>query len=70
VLGVSGRAMLEALVAGERDPQVLAELARGRLRAKQPAASGGLPGVSGWMGVAVPWAQGSAFSHAVDFIPW
>ena len=36
VLGVSGRAMLTALVAGERDPQVLAELARGRLRAKLP----------------------------------
>jgi transposase len=33
---VSGRAMLEALVAGERDPQVLAELAKGRLRAKLP----------------------------------
>ena len=36
VLGVSGRAMLAALIAGERDPQVLAELARGRLRAKPP----------------------------------
>ncbi|MCC6494662.1 MAG: IS110 family transposase, partial [Propionibacteriaceae bacterium] len=36
VLGVSGRAMLTALVAGERDPQVLAELARGRLRTKLP----------------------------------
>jgi transposase len=36
VLGVSGRAMLAALVGGERDPQVLAELARGRLRAKLP----------------------------------
>jgi transposase len=36
VLGVSGRAMLGALVAGERDPLVLAELARGRLRAKLP----------------------------------
>src|SRR5215204_4740028 len=36
VLGVSGRAMLAALVAGERDPQVLAELAKGRLRAKLP----------------------------------
>jgi transposase len=36
VLGVSGRAMLSALVAGERDPQVLAELARGRLRTKLP----------------------------------
>ena len=37
VLGVSGRAMLRALLAGERDPQVLAELAKGRLRAKLPA---------------------------------
>jgi transposase len=36
-LGVSGRAMLEALVSGTHDPQVLAELARGRLRAKLPA---------------------------------
>jgi transposase len=36
VLGVSGRAMLAALVGGERDPQVLAELARGRLRTKLP----------------------------------
>jgi len=36
VLGVSGRAMLKALVAGERDPKVLAELARGRLRSKLP----------------------------------
>jgi transposase len=36
VLGVSGRAMLEALVDGERDPGVLAELARGRLRSKLP----------------------------------
>jgi transposase len=36
VLGASGRAMLSALVAGERDPEVLAELARGRLRAKLP----------------------------------
>ena len=34
VLGASGRAILAALVAGERDPQVLAELAKGRLRAK------------------------------------
>jgi len=36
VLGVSGRAMLRALVAGERDPDVLAELARGALRKKIP----------------------------------
>lgn len=37
VLGVSGRAMLAALVAGERDPAVLAEMARGPLRRKIPA---------------------------------
>lgn len=36
VLGVSGRAMLNALVAGERDPEVLAEMARGTLRKKIP----------------------------------
>jgi transposase len=35
ILGVSGRAMLRALVAGERDPDVLAGLARGRLRSKE-----------------------------------
>src|SRR5712691_4885152 len=37
LLGVSGRAMIEALIAGERDPNVLAELARGRLRVKRAA---------------------------------
>jgi transposase len=36
VLGVSGRAMIAALIDGERDPDVLAELARGRLRVKLP----------------------------------
>lgn len=36
MLGVSGRLMLRALVAGERDPEVLAELAKGRLRKKVP----------------------------------
>ncbi len=37
ILGVSGRAMLDALIEGTTDPRVLAELARGRLRAKLPA---------------------------------
>lgn len=36
VLGVSGRAMIEALIAGERDPERLAELAKGQLRNKIP----------------------------------
>jgi transposase len=35
IFGVSGRAMLAALVAGERDPKALAQLARTRLRAKR-----------------------------------
>jgi transposase len=35
VFGVSGRAMLAALVAGERDPKVLAGMARTSLRAKR-----------------------------------
>jgi transposase len=34
IFGASGRAMLAALVAGERDPKALAQLARARLRAK------------------------------------
>jgi transposase len=34
ILGVSGRAMLDALVNGEADPVVLAGLARGKLRGK------------------------------------
>lgn len=37
LLGVSAREMIEALIAGERDPQVLADLARGRLNAKRAA---------------------------------
>ncbi len=35
VMGASGRAMLRALLAGETDPQTLAELACGRLRKKR-----------------------------------
>jgi len=44
ILGVSGRAMLDALVAGTTDPEILAELARGRLRAKIPALREALEG--------------------------
>jgi transposase len=34
IFGVSGRAMMAALIAGERNPKVLAQLARARMRAK------------------------------------
>ena len=44
ILGVSGRAMLEALVGGTTAPEVLAELARGKLRAKVPALREALAG--------------------------
>ena len=44
LLGKSGRAMLDALVAGTTDPEVLAELARGQLRKKLPALREALEG--------------------------
>jgi transposase IS116/IS110/IS902 family protein len=44
VLGKSGRAMLEALVKGATDPEILAELARGRLRQKLPQLQEALDG--------------------------
>ena len=44
ILGVSGRAMLEALAQGTTDPTMLAELARGRLRGKLPALRAALVG--------------------------
>ncbi|MGS2619246.1 IS110 family transposase [Micromonospora sp. LZ34] len=34
--GMSGRKMLDAMIAGERDPRMLADLAHGRMRAKLP----------------------------------
>ena len=37
IMGASGRDMVEALIAGQRDPKVLAELARGRMRGKRAA---------------------------------
>jgi transposase len=44
ILGVSGRAMLEALVHGTTDAESLADLARGRLRKKLPALRQALAG--------------------------
>jgi transposase len=35
IVGVSGRAMLSALIAGQRDPLVLADLAKGKLKRKR-----------------------------------
>jgi len=44
ILGVSGRAMLDALIVGTTDPQLLADLAKGRLRKKLPALREALEG--------------------------
>jgi transposase len=47
VVGVSGRAMLEALAEGIEDPEVLAALAKGKLRNKLPALEQALRGLMG-----------------------
>lgn len=44
ISGVSGRAMLEALIDGQRDPAALAELAKRRMRSKIPALTEALTG--------------------------
>ena len=44
IIGASGRAMLEALIAGQRDPAALADLAKARMRQKIPALSEALGG--------------------------
>jgi transposase len=44
ITGVSGRAIIEALIAGQRDPKLLAELARGRMKAKRAALVDALTG--------------------------
>ncbi|WP_019065462.1 IS110 family transposase [Streptomyces prunicolor] len=44
ILGVSGRAMLEALIAGEHDPHVLADLAKAGMRRKTDALAEALTG--------------------------
>jgi len=45
IFGVSGRAMMNALIQGERDPQVLADMARSRMRTKTAALVEALTGM-------------------------
>ena len=47
VVGASGRTMLEAIIGGMEDPRVLAALAKGQLRHKQPALESALRGFIG-----------------------
>ena len=44
IMGVSGRAMIEALIAGQRDPKTLANLARGKMKTKHSALVAALDG--------------------------
>ena len=44
LFGVSGRQMIEAMIAGQRNPTVLAEMAQGRMRAKIPVLREALSG--------------------------
>ena len=44
VLTKSGREMIDALIAGQRDPVILAEMARGRMRSKIPELTDALDG--------------------------
>ena len=58
VLGRSGRDMLEALVAGERSPDVLADMAKRRMRSKIPELTEALTGrFSDHLGLAAPVAS-------------
>ena len=45
IMGVSGRAILTALVAGQADPATMAELAKGRMRTKLPLLEQALTGL-------------------------
>lgn len=47
IVGVSGRAMLEALASGSQDPQAMAALAKGRMRDKRHALEEALRGLMG-----------------------
>lgn len=60
VLGVSGRAMIQAMIQGESDPEVLAGLAKGRLKSKHDqlveSLEGRLNGDDRWVMTAL-WEQ-------------
>ncbi len=64
LLGLSGRAILTALVEGTTDPKVLADLAQGRLRAKLPALERAL---AGRVGVHQRFLLAQQLAH-IDFL--
>jgi transposase len=59
IMGVSGRAILAALIQGRADPAMMAELAQGRMRTKRPRLEHALTGVvreHHRQLLAMPWA--------------
>jgi transposase len=60
ILGVSGQAMLQALVGGTHDPDILADLARGKMRKKIPALRKAL---TGWFSPTHRVIVGEIFAH-------
>src|SRR6266481_6156606 len=44
IMGMSGRAMIQAIIQGEHDPERLADLSQGRLKASRPAVIAALHG--------------------------
>jgi hypothetical protein len=42
IFGVSGRDMMDALIHGQRDPKILAAMARSRMRIQDPSLGGGV----------------------------
>jgi transposase len=63
VLGKSGQAMLRALVEGRDDPETLAQLAQGRLRAKIPELTQALQGL---MSSTQRWLLGEQLQRIAD----
>jgi transposase len=64
ILGKSGRDILQALVGGSADPQALAELAQGKLRAKLPQLERAL---AGRFGSHQPFLVAQQLAH-IDFL--
>lgn len=63
ILGVSGREMLQALIAGETDAAKMAELAQGRMRKKIPQLTEALRGV---MSDTQRWLLNEQLDHIVE----
>jgi hypothetical protein len=66
VLTQSGRAMIEALIAGQRDPAALAALAKGKLRPKIPQLTAAL---DGHFGPITPWPPPGSWHTWTSWTP-